>query len=249
MAAMTTQVDQHTTVRELVGRYPQTRGVFEKFKLDYCCGGDKSLADAAAERELELAALQGALEKALNASPAGNEVAETNWYDAPLSELVAHIVETHHAYVKTALPRLRLLIPRVVDAHADRHSESLCQVRDHFDLLDNEISAHLMKEEKVLFPFILALEQHKREGTLEPHAPFGSIQNPIQQMEHEHETAGRELAILRQVTNGYALPDDACSSFEALYDELKSFEADLREHIHLENNILFPRAVEMQQAT
>ena len=110
-----------------------------------------------------------------------------------------------------------------------------------FNALDAELSSHLMKEEQVLFPYIIAIEAHHQKGMPEPSAPCGSVRHPIQQMEYEHESAGNALAKLREVTYDYALPSDACPTFRAMYEELQRMEADLHQHIHLENNILFPR--------
>lgn len=243
---MITHIDGEMTVRELVGRYPQTRPVFEKHGIDYCCGGAKSLTDAASEHGLRLPDLAGDLEKALQAAPGKPEATGRDWYAAPLGDLVTHIVQTHHAYLKTALPRLRSLVPTVLKAHEAEHGEVLRQVQDLFNALDAELSDHLMKEEQMLFPYIVALDAHAREGTPIPQACFGSARNPISQMEHEHESAGHALARLREVTCDYALPADACPTFSAMYEQLQHVEADLHQHIHLENNILFPRVIELE---
>ena len=243
---MTIQVDGKLTVRDLVGRYPQTRPVFEKHGIDYCCGGGKCLAEAARERGLKLPVLVDALEKALQEATDKAEVADKDWYAAPLGELVHHIVEEHHGYMKTALPRLRSLVPTVLKAHGAHHGDVLCQVQDLYNALDTELSSHLMKEEQVLFPYIEALETETREGSAAPQSPCGSVRNPIRQMEHEHESAGQVLAKLREATHDYALPADACPTFRAMYEELQRMEADLHQHIHLENNILFPRAIELE---
>jgi regulator of cell morphogenesis and NO signaling len=243
---MMIQVDDKMTVRELVGRYPQTQRVFEKNGIDYCCGGGKCLAEAARERGLNLPVLVDVLEKALQATTDMGDTADKDWYSAPLSELVKHIVEVHHGYMKTALPRLRSLVPTVLKAHGARHGDVLHQVQDLFNALDAELSGHLMKEEQVLFPYIVALEMNVRDGTPKPQACFGSVHSPIGQMEHEHESAGQALAKLREVTCDYALPQDACPTFRAMYDELQRMEADLHQHIHLENNILFPRTIELE---
>jgi len=243
---MTIHVDDKTTIRDLVGRYPRTRPVFEQHGIDYCCGGGKSLAEAAGERNLKLPELVDALVKTLEREPGKVQGDQRDWYSAPLSELVAHIVEVHHGYMKPALPRLRSLVPTVLNAHGAHHGDVLRQVQSLFNGLDAELSSHLMKEEQVLFPYIVAEEAHVREGTPEPQACFGSARNPIRQMEHEHEGAGQALAKLREVTHDYALPLDACPTFSAMFEELQRMEADLHEHIHLENNILFPRTIELE---
>ncbi len=243
---MTIQVDANMTVRELVGRYPQTRPVFEKHGIDYCCGGPKCLTDAANEHDLRLPELADALENALQAAPDKAEAADKDWYAAPLGDLVTHIVETHHGYMKTALPRLRSLVPTVLKAHGGHHGDVMRQVQDLYNALDAELSNHLMKEEQMLFPYIMAVEARVREGAPMPQAEFGSARNPIGQMEHEHESAGQALAKLREVTCDYALPADACPTFTAMFEELQRMEADLHQHIHLENNILFPRTIELE---
>lgn len=244
---MAMHLDEKTTVRALVGRYPQTRPVFERHGIDYCCGGGKSLADAARECGHELPKLMDALKEVLDRPPGRAETAEVDWYAASLRELIRHIVDEHHAYMKTALPQLRSMISAVLKAHAAQHGYMLSQVQAVFNNLDEEISSHLMKEEQVLFPFIIAAETHAQQGQPMLSAPCGSVCHPIQQMEHEHESAGRALANLRKVTNDYALPPDACPTFRAMYKELQRMEADLHQHIHLENNILFPRALELER--
>lgn len=244
---MTIQVNDKTTIRELVGRYPRTRPVFERHGIDYCCGGGKCLAEAAGEHNLKLPELVNALEEALNTAPDDTHAVERDWYAAPLAELVSHIVTVHHGYMRTALPRLRSLVPTVLKAHGAQHSEMLGQVQDLFNTLDSELSSHLMKEEQILFPYIVAAEAHRQGATVEPAACFGSVGDPIRQMEHEHESAGETLARLRHVTHDYAVPADACPTFSAMYEELQRMEADLHQHIHLENNILFPRAIGLDE--
>ncbi len=243
---MTVDVGGNTTVRDLVGHYPQTRPIFEKHGIDYCCGGGKCLAEVADESSLELSTLVSDLEDSLRAVSGEPTSVDRDWYAVPLRELVDHIVEKHHGYLNGALPRLRTLIPKVLTAHGAHHGEMLRQVQDHFNALDSELSSHLMKEERILFPYIVAIEEHAREGADKPYAPFGEARNPIRQMEHEHESAGQALAKLREVTHDYALPADACPTFNAMYEELQRMEADLHEHIHLENNILFPRTIELE---
>jgi regulator of cell morphogenesis and NO signaling len=243
---MTIHIDDQTTVRDLAGRYPQTRPVFEKQGIDYCCGGGKCLAEAAGEHGLALPNLVAALQAAIDAPAATAERPDKDWYAASLTELVGHIVDAHHGYLRAALPRLRTLVPTVLKAHGAQHGDMLRQVQELFAALDAELSSHLMKEEQVLFPYINAIEAQHRDGTPAPAGPCGSVRHPIQQMEYEHESAGQALANLREVTHDYALPADACPTFRAMYEELERLEADLHQHIHLENNILFPRAIELE---
>ncbi len=236
-------LDGKTTVRDLVGRYPRTRPVFEKYGIDYCCGGGKCLAEAAEESQAALPDLVRDLEAALLAVSTGTATAEKDWYQAPLQELIGHILQVHHAYMHQALPRIRELVRKVLHAHGARHGDMLRQVHALFNALDTELTNHLRKEEEILFPYIAAAEAHRQGGPAGPAACFGSVGNPIRQMEAEHESAGEVLAQIRKLTGGYVLPDDACPTFRALYEELERTEKDLHQHIHLENNILFPRAM------
>ena len=245
---MSIQVNGTTTVRELVGQCPQTRKVFEKFGIDYCCGGGKCLADAAQECRRDLPALLAAIQEVIAAAAAAPGVAERDWYAAPLHELVDHILQVHHAYMKEALPKVKELARKVLHAHGAHHGEMLQRAHDLYQALDTELTNHLQKEEEVLFPYIVAAEAHRQGGPKGPAACFGSVGNPIRQMETEHESAGEVLVQIRKVTGDYALPDDACPTFRALYEELERMEADLHQHIHLENNILFPRAIAAESA-
>ena len=244
---MTIQIDGTTTVRELVGHYPQTRPVLEQHGIDYCCGGGQALADVARQRGLELSALASELQQALACPPSPSAAVDRDWYAASLAELVQHIVSVHHAYLKQALPRLRTLLATVLSAHSARHGDMLGQVRTLYDALHAELSSHMLKEEQVLFPYVVAMEECARDGAPMPPAMFGTVRNPVRQMEHEHEEAGSVLSRLRAVTGNYQLPEDACATFAALYQELQQMEADLHQHIHLENNILFPRVIELER--
>jgi regulator of cell morphogenesis and NO signaling len=246
--AMAIPIDGKTTVRELVGRYPQTRRVFEEHGIDYCCGGGQTLAEAAKSRNLDLQRLRTALDSALQTAPGGKNSTEPDWYGESLRTLVDHIVQTHHAYLRTALPQLRLLTQKVLSAHGAHHGKMLQEVRDLCAALDAELSSHLLKEERVLFPTIAAIEDAARSAAPAPQSTCGTVGNPIRQMEYEHEDAGGVLARLREATGGYALPPDACPTFAALYEELQRLEADLHQHIHLENNVLFPRALELERS-
>jgi regulator of cell morphogenesis and NO signaling len=243
---MAIQIDGQTTIRELVGRYPQTRPVFESQGIDYCCGGAQALAGVARQRGLELGVLVAALKQVLQTPASPQGATDRDWYAAPLGELVDHIVQVHHGYMHGALPRLRALIQKVLNAHGLHHGDTLRQVQALYGALDAELSSHLMKEEQILFPYVVAVEAHARDGAEQPVACFGSVRSPIQQMEHEHESAGGLLVELREVTGNYALPPDACPTFAALYEGLQEMEADLHQHIHLENNILFPRVIECE---
>lgn len=237
------RVEGTTTVRELVGRYPQTRPVFEEHGIDYCCGGGQSLANAAKKHGLQLPTLLAALEKALQLPPQTSKPIDKDWYAVPLGELVKHIVNVHHTYLKKELPRVRTLAQTVLKAHGAEHGEMLGQASTLVASLDTELSAHLTKEETIVFPQIVATAGGYAS---KPAASSGATSRPIGQLEEEHESAGKTLATLRKVTNNYTLPADACLTFKAFYDELQKMEADLHQHVHLENNVLFPRVLDLK---
>ncbi len=240
---MKSKIEKTITVGNLVVQYPQLRQSLELLDIDYCCGGKKPLEEAAEAAGREWPAVESALNAALAQQP---EQDSTDWNSAPLSELVDHIVGTHHAFMKEQLPRLDGLLAKVQKAHSSMHSDMLGRLRHTYDSLRAELEAHLMKEEEILFPAIKANETFLSKGGAKPVSHCGSIQNPIRQMEHEHDAAGDELAEMRKLTDSYQLPIDACQTFEALYEGLATMEDDLYQHIHLENNILFPKAVEQE---
>jgi regulator of cell morphogenesis and NO signaling len=232
-----------TTVRELVVQHPETRAVLERLGMDYCCGGERPLAEAAAARGLSLDELSRELEQA---GP-GEGSPGRDWAAASPTELADHIERRHHSFMREQLPRIAGLIGRARSAHAEAHGEMLGGLAAVFGELKDEIQMHLMKEEQVLFPFIRQMEAYGRGEGARPHIHCITVQNPVGQMRLEHEHAGQALARMRELTRDFKLPHDACPTFRALYEALQVLEADLREHIHLENNILFPRALELEE--
>lgn len=232
------------TVREWAPENPAATRVFEKIGLDYCCGGNKSLEEACRAANLPIEQVLAALEVADASARAART--DRNWQVEPLADLVTHIKNTHHKYVREEIARLGPLFEKVCSVHGKNHPE-LLDVRTSFRGLAQELTMHLMKEEQVLFPYIVRMEESiiQREPILPP--PFGSVKNPISMMEREHDSAGNALRAMRDASQGYAAPPDACVSYQTLYKALLDFEADLHQHIHLENNILFPRAVAMEK--
>ncbi|MGO9647394.1 MAG: iron-sulfur cluster repair di-iron protein [Terriglobales bacterium] len=231
------------TVKELALENPAATRVFEKLGIDYCCGGNKSLEHACREANLAMDQILTLLEKAQPAT--GAAPADRDWQEASLSDLIAHITTTHHAYTRTEIARLGPLFDKVCSVHGKNHSE-LPQVQASFRGLAEELTMHMMKEEMVLFPYIVRMEQAVTQGEPVVPPPFGSVRNPVSMMEHEHDSAGNALRDMRLASSGYTSPPDACVSYQTLYKALADFEADLHQHIHLENNILFPRAIAME---
>jgi regulator of cell morphogenesis and NO signaling len=227
------------SVRELAIEVPNAVRVFENLGIDYCCGGQKSLEEACATANTPIDQVLLALAQGVDA--AGTKECETEWAAEPLADLVDHIVDKHHAYAKSEVPRLQALIAKVVSVHGKNHPE-LERVQVAFSKLGQELASHLMKEEQILFPY---LKQMSSGNGCAPSC-FGTVQNPIKMMMMEHDDAGEKLREMRQATNSYTLPADACVSYGTLFGALVEFERDLHQHIHLENNILFPRAIALE---
>jgi regulator of cell morphogenesis and NO signaling len=239
MAVMTSK-----TVRELAVENPAATRIFEKFGIDYCCGGNQSLEAACDRANVSIDQVLDSLEMADETVRAAQQVRE--WQREPLSELIAHIKNTHHRYTREETVRLTALIQKVCSVHGKNHPE-LFEIQVTLSGLAQELTTHMMKEEMVLFPYIVRMEESviQKEPVLP--ASFGTIENPVAMMEHEHDSAGSALRAMRKASNEYAAPGDACVSYQTLYKALAGFEADLHQHIHLENNILFPRAIAMEK--
>jgi regulator of cell morphogenesis and NO signaling len=230
------------TVRDYAIETPQTIPVFEKLGIDYCCGGNRPLDEACAAANVSLEQVLQSLETAL-AQPARPSDRELR--SGSLAELIAHIVRTHHVFVRTQVPEITSLIEKVHTKHGANHPE-LTKIRNVYRALGEELMTHLMKEENILFPYIERMEESviQKEPILPP--PFGTVANPVRMMEHEHDNAGIALRALREASQNFTPPEDACTSFRALYTALENFEKDLHQHIHLENNVLFPRSLAME---
>jgi regulator of cell morphogenesis and NO signaling len=234
------ELNLDATVGQWVAEHPPTSRVFEELQIDYCCGGNRPLAQACQQRKLDP---QQVLDR-LRQTATGVEVEPAdNWLEAPLAAICDNVEQTHHAYLKTELPRLQAMIARVINAHGANHPE-MTEVGRAFEALVGELVPHMFKEERVLFPAIRQLEASADA----PEFPFGTVANPIRMMEHEHETAGDALSRIRHATEDYRVPADVCNTYRAMLDGLKTLELDMHQHIHKENNILFPRAIELEHA-
>ena len=222
--------DLSRTVGELVAERPGRSRVLESFRIDYCCGGRKPLELACREAGADYDRVVEALERADSARDGRGEH-DRVWAEAESRELVEHILSVHHTFLRRELPRLEGLIDKVVNAHGGKHVE-LPEVQATFRELHEELDSHMAKEENILFPAIV----DRTAGLW-----CGSFDGPIGVMEHEHALAGRALEALKQLTRDYAPPADACNTYRAMLDGLAELERDLHQHIHEENNVLFPR--------
>ena len=228
------------TVGEIAAENPAAARVFESYNIDYCCGGQRPLQQVCREQGISAEDLLAEVEKA--SAPAQQT---RHWNSESLAELADHIVSRHHAYLRAELPALSRMIAKVIAARSEAHSDSLVALRETFEGLERELLAHMRKEEMVLFPLIKELELSHQTGVTVSTATRGFVQHPIRVMEYEHDSAGMALAHIRRVTSDYTLPADACATYRALFDRLQQLESDLHLHIHLENNILFPRALQI----
>lgn len=232
--------DLHTTVGELVRERPARARVFEQLQIDYCCGGAESLANACSKRGLEPQWVLDRIQQSdTQAAPAGDNLVDAG--SMSLTALADHIEQVHHAYLKAELPRLDAMTKKVLEVHGETNPR-LADARQAFTELHQELSSHLMKEEQILFPMIRQLES----ATHVPNFHCGSVAHPIRQMEYEHDSAGNALQVMRVATDGYQPPEWACNTYRAMLDGLKQLEWDLHQHIHKENNVLFPKAIQRE---
>jgi len=232
-----------STVRDLAAAIPGATRVFENFGIDYCCGGHRTLSDVCQEASLPVEDLKRSLEEAGRASQRG---AERDWRQESLTALTEYIIDTHHIFTRHELDRLEKLFDKVCSRHGENHP-ALFEAQKTFYQLKQDLIPHMLKEEQVLFPYITRMEEAAGEGRQVSPPFFGTVQNPVRMMMLEHDAAGDLLRALRLTTGDYTPPPDACASYKALYQGLAGFEADLHQHIHLENNLLFPRAIEMEE--
>jgi regulator of cell morphogenesis and NO signaling len=219
------------TVRDIAAANPAAARVFEQLGIDYCCGGKQTLSTACERAHVSLESVVQLLDQPVEST----ETPVRN--DATLGELTRYIVDRHHAYVRRESPRVMELFTKVCRKHGPAHPE-LVALKVLFETMAGELDEHMWKEEHILFPYIQSLESGAGST-----ACFGSVENPIAQMMADHENAGAILEKIRSLSNGHTPPQGACPTFRALYAALAEFERDLHWHVHLENNILFPRAI------
>ena len=225
-----------TTVADIATSAPATIAVFQQHRIDFCCGGRRPLSDVCEERGIDPDLLVTELVAA--ATPAA---AEPSWAEASLADVIAHIQSRYHDHLRIELPRLSAMVDKVLDRHGAHLRGTLLPLQQAFRALRDDLLTHMVKEERVLFPFITALEARR----LPAQAVAEALTGPIAVMEAEHESAGGLLQTMRDLTDGYAPPDWACPTFRGLYYGLAQLETDMHLHVHLENHVLFPRALRL----
>jgi len=228
-----------TTIGDIVAADFRAAAVFEQFGIDFCCGGSSPFHQACRSAAVDPADVERALEALGPSADSATVVSEWS-----IDELIDHIVLKHHAYVRTAIPLIRGYLAKLIHVYGARHAE-LGRVASTFDLLSADLEQHLIKEELVLFPYAKELARTDGNGRHIP-SPFGTVENPIRMMEREHRDAAEALRAIRELTNGFIPPGDGCTTYAVCMAELRRFESDLHRHVHLENNVLFPRAIEIE---
>jgi regulator of cell morphogenesis and NO signaling len=231
------------TVRELAVEIPNATRVFEKLKLDYCCGGNRPLAEACAGAGVDVEMVIRLLQASAEADRQSG--AATDFQTMSLTTLMTYIVDTHHIFTRQEMERLSTLLDKVCSVHGQNHPELLA-IKPLFQELGDDLVPHMFKEEHVLFPYIERMEAAVKSHRPLPPPPFGTVRNPVRMMMMEHDSAGDILRKMRETSADYTVPSDGCISYQTLYGALEALEKDIHQHIHLENNILFPRAVEME---
>lgn len=234
-------IKEDKTVGKMVAEDYRKAEVFKRHGIDFCCGGAIPLSQACEEKNVNFDTVQAELDEIDNRQAPAEEDFES-W---ELDDLVDHIVDVHHAYVKRSNPTIREFVNRVKLVHGE-NKPNVSEISDRFDALAEELDMHMHKEEMILFPYIKQMVEAKEAGTsLAP--PFGTVQNPINMMLAEHDSAGNELEMIQKLTEDYTPPKGACGTHKVSYGQLKEYADDLMRHIHLENNILFPKALELEK--
>jgi regulator of cell morphogenesis and NO signaling len=228
-------------IRAIVASDYRTAAVFHRHGLDFCCNGCRTIEQACRDAGADEGALLRELAAVLETPTAG--VPPYASWDVPV--LVNHIVANHHGYVRAAIPSLLAHTRKLAEVHGERRSE-LVHIARLVERIAAEMTDHMAKEEQILFPFILTLADSVTAHRSAPVPPFGSVRNPIRMMETEHHFVGDAMAEIRALTDGYRLPEGACTTYGVCFQELEAFERDLHTHVHLENNILFPKAAALE---
>ncbi len=241
---MTTDVIKNTTVAEIVATDYRTAEIFKRHGIDFCCGGKKSIEKICSEKNLDAASLEKEI-LALQETPKDNEHNFNEW---ALAFLADYIVNVHHTYVNNNMNLITEFAQKVARVHGDHNTETR-EIAKLWDDVVAELTMHMKKEELVLFPYIKNLEKYSK-GELSdfPSSHFGTVKNPIRMMENEHDLAGSLMKNIEILTNNFTHPGYACNTYRVLYAKLQEFQNDLHQHIHLENNILFPKAILLEES-
>ncbi len=233
-------INQDLTVGEIVAQDYRTASVFQSHGIDFCCKGGRTISEVCLNKNLETPALVQALQDVTSTT---TQMAAADYLTWPLDLLADYIEKKHHRYVAQKTPELMQYLNKLCKVHGERRPE-LLEIRDEFAHVASELTSHMQREEMILFPFVRKMANLKQVAP----PPFGTIQNPIRMMMHEHSVEGDRLAKISELSNQYTAPADGCTTYRVAFSMLREFEEDLHKHIHLENNIMFPRAIQLEQA-
>lgn len=233
-------ITKEKTIGDWVADDFRTAQVFRKYKIDFCCKGNRTIEEACENKKFETAEVYRDLEN-ISDQNAGS-IDYNSW---PLDLLADYVEKTHHRYVEENTAVLLQYLNKLCKVHGDRHPE-LLEINDLFKESAKDLAAHMKKEELLLFPFIKKMVAAKQKGENVERPHFGSVESPVAMMKHEHTVEGDRFAKIAELTNNYVFPDDACGTYQVTFKMLEDFEKDLHTHIHLENNILFPKAIALE---
>lgn len=234
-------ITKDTIIGDLVAHDYRAASVFKKNKIDFCCNGNRSIEDACTKKGLDTEQIVKDLNNTNNAGTL-NQTDYTSW---PLDLLADYVEKKHHRYVREKIQEITPFLHKIVRVHGDRHPE-LLEVAQLFGESAEDLTDHMVKEESILFPHIRRMVESKHSNT-PVSAPFGTVQNPIKMMMAEHDNEGERFRKIAELTNDYTMPADGCTTYRVTFAMLKEFEDDLHLHIHLENNILFPKSIELEE--
>lgn len=234
-------IELEFTIGELVAKDFRRAEIFKKYNLDFCCGGKKTVTQACADKKID----HKEIEKELSALDNTITSSAQNFDEWELDFLIDYILSTHHEYIRKAIPLLIEYTSKVAKVHGERHPEVVI-ISQKFDEIAEELYWHMHKEEQILFPYIKQLLAAKANKEKAPYSAFGTIEKPIHMMEHEHDVVGDKFKEIQKLSQNYNPPADSCATYKVSFFKLKEFEEDLHQHIHLENNILFPKSLKLE---
>ncbi len=229
-------------IGELVAEDYRAAQVFKKNKIDFCCNGNRTVNDAAEAKKINKEQLAAELTETLSASK--DSTIDVN--DWPLDLLADYISKKHHRYIREKIPVLQQFLDKLARVHGERHPE-LVKIRELFYASAEDLQMHLQKEENILFPFIENMVAAKTNQTAYARPHFGTVENPVNIMMHEHNTEGERFRAIAELSDDYTPPADACNTYRVTFAMLQEFENDLHRHIHLENNVLFPKSIQLEK--
>lgn len=232
---------QEKTIGDFVAENFRTAEVFKKYNIDFCCKGGRTVEEACDSKKVSPEEIYRELEEVANRK--SEDIDFNSW---PLDLLADYVEKTHHRYVEEKSAMLIPYLNKLCKVHGERHPE-LFEINELFIGSAQDLAAHMKKEELILFPFIKQMVEAKKKGEALPAPRFGTVENPVAMMKHEHEAEGERFVKIAELTNNYEFPDDACGTYQVTYRMLEDFQNDLHKHIHLENNILFPKSIAMEK--